>query len=137
MKPFCYYEHMLKAARCVYLARAAPSMSTCTCVLLKKVTIFSLLLTSKVLSLSMHLSPFPCKQLVIVPCAWFVASILLFSVVPTLNEAHQHCAGQRVSLKLNIENRYRLVNALTMVSLQILWLQEVDWLMISSGHQKA
>ena len=36
MKPFCYYEHMLKAARCVYLAWAAPSMSTCTCVLLKK-----------------------------------------------------------------------------------------------------
>ena len=41
----------------------------------------------------MHLSPFPCKKLLIVPCDWLVASIiLLFSAVPTLNEAHRHCA---------------------------------------------
>ena len=113
------------------------------CVLLR----FSLLLTLRILSLSMHFSPFPCKQLLLdSSLCLFVASmmILLFSAVPTaLNEAHRHCAdgrrsdSQRVSLKLNVENRYRLVNALTMVSLQILWLQEVDWLIMDQVHHQS
>ena len=70
---------------------------------------FSLLLASKVLSLSMHLSPLPCKKLLIVPSDWLVASILLFSVVPTLNEAHRHrCADGLIASEIECREQIQV-----------------------------
>ena len=64
--------------------------------------------------------PFSCKHLLIVPCAWFVASIVLGSSNSHGQYADILVAGPKwVSLELNEENRHRLMNVLTMVSLQI------------------
>ena len=62
-----------------------------------------------------QLSPFSYKHLSIVPCAWFVGSIVLSGPNSKWSSLTmcRRCDSQRVSLELNIENRHRLVNALT------------------------
>ena len=73
-----------------------------------------------------HLLLLSYKHLLLVPCAWFVDSIYCSQRFQLQMKLTDNVHSQLVSLELNVVepwNRHRLVNALTMVSPQISWLQ--------------
>ena len=71
-----------------------------------RASVCALAYVSLLLRLSTHLLLFPYKHSSIVSCAWFIASMVQLYV----------------ALEFNGENGYRLVNTLTMISLQLSWL---------------
>ena len=89
----------------------------------------SLLLVNSIKDLVfVHLSPFSYKHLLIV-LGLVPGSLAVMIVLSGPNSKWssptmcRRCDSQWVSLESNVENRHRLVNALTMVSLHISWLQ--------------